>query len=566
MERGVAVPMRDGVNLRATIYRPAPEGRYPVLLQRNPYNRDFLPIATAVLDPLRAAANGYVVVVQDVRGRWESEGGPFYAYRDEFQDGCDSVAWAAQLPFANGRVGMYGLSYMGMAQWQAAVAQAPALQAIAPVTAPNDAFELDYRGGAFQLGLLTYWSMLPIGPNAVQRSQSENRLAEFLGLIEDIDANARWYRHRPLRSFPPLQRAGGFAPFFFDPLDHPTRDAYYEQFTVHHRHAAVRVPALIIAGWYDLLLGNDLRHFQSLRREGASVEAREGTRLIVGPWSHGMFASTVGDLDFGVRASGLLLDLREDLTGLHLRWFDYWLRDHGTGLRDDPPVRVLVMGENRWRGFRAWPPPEARPLRYHCRANGHLTREAPDDESPDRYDYNPEDPVTTLGGNLLVFPIYRAGPVEQGRILSRPDVLSFTTRPLDADLDVIGPVTVELWVSSTARDTDFMVKLCEVLPDGRTYNVADGVLRASYREGDRERVLLEPGQPVCLRIDCYATAKRFARGNAIRLLVTSSDFPRYSANPNSGELAQDATRSVVARQTIFHERARPSAIVLSVVA
>ncbi len=565
MERGVPVPTRDGISLRATIYRPAAEGRFPALLQRSPYNRDYLPLASAVLDPLRAAASGYVVVIQDVRGRWESEGGPFYAYRNEFQDSLDTIAWAAALPFSNGRAGMFGLSYMGMVQWQAAVAQAPALQAIAPVTAPNDAFELDYRGGAFQLGLLAWWSMVPIGPNAVLRSGAENSLAEFLGLVDDIDGLTQRYRHRPLRTFPPLRRAGGFAPWFFDPLDHPTRDAYYDHFTIHDRHGHVRVPALIIAGWYDLFLGNDLRHFQSLRREGATRQAREGTRLIVGPWSHGVFASTVGDLDFGVRASGLLLDLREDLTGLHLRWFDHWLRDQGRGLSDDPPVRVLVMGENRWRGFTNWPPPEARTQRYYCRANGHLTPDPPGEEPSDTYDYNPDDPVPTLGGNVLMFPVFRPGAVEQSLVVKRPDVLSFTTPPLEEDLDVIGPVTVELWVASTARDTDFMVKLCEVLPDGRTYNVADGVLRASYREGDGQRVLLTPSEPVCLRIDCYATAKRFARGNRLRLLITSSDFPRYSANPNTGELAQDATRSVTARQTIFHDRAQPSAVVLSVV-
>ncbi len=565
VQRGVAVPMRDGTTLRATVYRPAAPGRYPVLLQRNPYNRDFLPIAAATLDPLRAARAGYVVAVQDVRGRWESAGGPFYAYRDEFQDGYETVAWAAALPFSTGRVGMYGLSYMGNVQWQAAVTQPPGLRAIAPVMAPNDSFQVDYRGGAFQLGLVGYWSMVPIGPHAILRGASDATLGEFVGLVDDIDAIRAWYRHRPLRTFPPLRRAGGIAPFFFDPLDHPQRDAYYDQFTVHERHGRVRVPALIVAGWYDLFIGDDLAHFQSLRREGATAEAREGTRLIVGPWSHGVFGSTVGDLDFGFRASGLLLDLREDLTALHLRWFDHWLRDQGRGLQDDPPVRVLVMGENRWRGFPEWPPPGARATVYYCRAGGKLTAEPPGAEEPDQYEYDPEDPVPTVGGNFLMPAVFRPGAVDQGALLRRRDVLSFTTPPLEAELDVLGPVTVELWITSTAPDTDFVVKLCEVLPDGRCYNVTDGVLRASYRAGDQQRILLIPGEPVCLRIECYPTAKRFAAGSALRLLVTSSDFPRYSVNPNTGERDADAVRTVVARQTVFHGAAHPSSVHLSVV-
>jgi uncharacterized protein len=327
----------------------------------------------------------------------------------------------------------------------------------------------------------------------------------------------------------------------------------------------VRAPALIIAGWHDVMLDGDLAHFAAMKSGAATEEARRATRIVIGPWSHGMFGSTVGDLDFGMRASGTLLDLREDLTALQIRWFDRWLKEQRNGVDEEAPVKIFVQGINRWRDESSWPIARAKPTKLFLRADRGLSWEAPGASEPaDTYSYDPADPCPTCGGSLLMPAVYRRGPVEQGPILSRTDVLTYTSPLLEQAIEVTGPVTFTLFAASSARDTDWIVKLCDVHPDGRTFNVTDGVLRASYRESLAQRRALEPEAVVRYEIALLPTSMVFRAGHRLRVLVTSSDFPRYDRNPNTGELGVEATTFVIARQRIFHDGDRASHLVLPV--
>ncbi len=581
MERDVPAVMRDGTVLRADVYRPAAEGRYPVLLERIPYSKAMLPLAAYCLDPLAAAAAGYAVIIQDVRGRFASDGGPFYIFRDEFNDGYDSVEWAASLPYSDGRVGMFGASYMGMTQWQAAVMQPPHLQAIFPCTSAGSAFFR--RGGAVDWGLLVYWFLSSLGLSGVLRAKQGRPEArqEFLALVENIDRMDEVYRFLPLRDLPVMKlgasdQAESFAPFFRDVLDHDTFDDFHRQLSVLHRHAQVQVPAFVLAGWYDVLLGTDLNHFTRTRREAATETARRSTRLLVGPWAHAAFPHVVGERHFGLGSSGLFLNLETDLTSLHIRWFDRWLKGIRNGVDEEPPVRLFVMGKNVWRDENEWPLARTRytPWYIHSgglanslRGNGTLSPEPPAAASPpDEFVYDPADPVPTRGGNLLMSPDYFRGPLEQTATEERPDVLVYTSAALNEDLEVTGPLIVKLYAASSAPDTDFTAKLVEVLPDGRAYNIADGILRARYRRGAEEPPsLIEPGRVYEYTIDLWATSMVFQRGHRLRVEVSSSNFPRFDRNLNTGELGRDSDRMAPARQTIFHDIQYPSHIVLPVV-
>lgn len=569
IEKNVAIPMRDGVVLRADIYRPAGEHPCPVLLQRTPYNKEFLPLVGMTLDPIRAAAAGYAVVIQDVRARWASGGGVFFPYVNEAADGADTLDWIAAQPFCDGGIGAYGLSYMGGTTWLCAASGHPALKAISPTTAPNDFWRNHFwRDGVLQLSTLVMWALRVIGPAAlVRRGLDLPTLgARFVELVEALDHFDASVRERPLDSLLAAHPEDAeFVPFLFEVLRHPRPDAWTESLLFSDRHDRVKAPALIIAGWHDMLLGGDLSHYAGMRERAGSPEARAQTRLVIGPWSHAMFLTYVGQLDFGFRSSGYLLDLREDLTQMQLRWFNRWLKGDATSFATDAPVRVFVQGANRWRDEAAWPPTRARLTPWYLRAGGALCTQAPVANEPsDSYVCDPEDPCPTCGGTLLMPPQYSPGPVDQAPILGRRDVLIYTSAPLPADLEICGPVTLKLFASTSAVDTDWMAKLCDVHPDGRTFNVCDGVVRASY-QAHTQGASCAPDTPICRELDLWATAMVFRAGHCLRLIVTSSDFPRYDRNPNTGESSFTATGSAPALQTVFHTSDLPSCINLPVV-
>lgn len=555
VEKSVAVPMRDGVVLRADVYRPQAPGPHPVLLQRTPYNRELWPITAMTLDPVRAAAAGYAVVIQDVRGRWASEGDTFFPYRDELNDGHDSVAWAAAQGWSSGAVGCYGLSYMGGTSWLAAASGHPALKALSPTTAPCDFWHNHFwRGGALNIGLLAMWSMRAIGPTALIRGRPDP--AEFFPLlrqlVDDMDDFETVLRQLPLEQFAPTRPGDErFVPFFFEMLRHAEPDAWTKNLLVSGRHASVTAPSLSIAGWHDLLLAGDLQHFKSMREHAGSDIARKESRLIIGPWAHAMFHNVVGEVDFGFRANGLFLDMKEDLTRLQLRWFDRWLKEDGAG-EPEAPVKIFVQGKNRWRDEQEWPPARAQTRAWYLNGDGSLARErVASGTSARSYVYDPNDPCPTCGGTLLLPTQYTPGPVDQARILGRRDVLEYTSAVLEEDLEITGALRAVLYVATSGRDTDFMLKLCDVHPDGRTFNVCDGVLRLSLRDGER-REPVEPNARLRVEIDLWGTSMLFKAGHRLRVLVTSSDFPRYDRNPNTGELAHVATVLEPALQKVFH--------------
>ncbi len=569
IDKNVAVPMRDGVTLRADVYRPADSGQYPVLVQRTPYNKELWLITAATLDPVRAAAAGFVVIIQDVRGRWASEGGVFFPYRDEEPDSADTIDWAARQDWSAGVVGCYGLSYMGGNTWLGAASGHEALRAISPTTAPNGFWRNNFwRDGALQLATLFTWALRVIGPAALFRSgkglpELGLRLAELADANDDFD---KLVRERPLAELTAGHKEDeDFVPFLYEMFKHPVPDAWTDGMLFNSRYASVKVPALIIAGWYDMLLGADLEHFAGMKTHAGTEVARANTRMIIGPWSHAMFMNMVGQVDFGFRSSGLFMDLREDLTTLQLRWFSRWLKDEPNGIDSEAPVKVFVQGINRWRDEQEWPPARAKPTTWYLGADGTFGPEQPRAEvSSISYVYDPEDPCPTCGGTLLMPPKFTPGPLEQSPILGRRDVLVFTSAELTEDLELVGAVTAELHASTSAVDTDWMIKLCDVRPDGKTYNICDGVLRASYHTHQTGQAFTA-GEAVKWQINLLATAIVLKAGHRLRVIITSSDFPRYDRNPNTGESTLEAVSSVSALQTVFHDRHHSSRLILPII-
>jgi uncharacterized protein len=537
--------MRDGVVLRADAYRPDDDrAPVPAVLSRTPYDRSFQPAAHAALEPDRAVDAGIAVVCQDVRGQHGSEG-KFNPFLSEGEDGFDTVEWVAAQPWCTGAVAMAGRSYPAAAQWRAALEQPPHLRAIFPVVVGSDYYNgWIYQGGAFEFGFNLFWVHLMTDPKA-------------RGSLDDH------YRHLPITD-PPLLADSPAGDFYREWLAHPTYDEHWRRLSIRGRYGQVRVPAFNVGGWYDIFLGGTLENFVRTRAEAESVEAREGTRLLVGPWGHGSAYGPYPDHRF--KPFGRDGDV--DLAELQLRFFRaHLVGDEGD---DEPPVRIFVMGENRWRDEGEWPLARASAERWFLRAGGGLSTEAPADEPADEYLYDPREPAPTVGGpTSLPGRMLRpsAGPLDQAPVERRGDVLVYTTEPLERPLEVTGPLELVLYAATSARDTDFVGKLCDVDPDGASRILAEGMLRARYRDGFEEARLVEPGRVHEYRIDLVATSNVFLPGHRIRLDVTSSSFPRFDRNPNTGApLGEDTEDTLTpARQRVFHDVDRPSHLVLPIV-
>lgn len=571
-QQDVPARMRDGTVLYANVYRPAGGGRYPVLLTRLPYGKD-LPRDATYFDPIKAASRGYIVVVQDVRGRFRSEG-EFSPYSQEFEDGYDTVQWAASLPGSDGRVGMWGLSYYGKTQWHAAVMQPPALRSLAPgITWGNHLNGAQIRGGVQELGIIYYWAEAAIAPDLLFRRYGRDRerlaekLPELLGTIDAILAGGG-YDVLPTLELPDPD---GLVGFVLGGLKRGVDDGVYEHFNIDGKYGRIGAPSFHIGGWYDCFIGETLRQYEAMKRRSAEAGLHP-PRLLVGPWTHADFSSTQGELDFGMASSGAFVNARGDLTDRQLRWFDATLKGEEAALEDDPPVEVFVMGENRWRSYDGWPVPGSRREEWHLHPGGRLSRQAPPPSEPDAYDYDPKDPVPTRGGATLLAPIHPSGPVDQRPIEERPDVLVYTSDPLPEDYTLLGPVWATLHAASSAPDTDFVVRLTDVHPDGRSIVITDGIIRASARESypapgvisPRSPSPIEPGRVYEYCVDLWATGITLRAGHRLRVEVTSSSHPRWERNLNTGESAAVSSRSEVARQRIFHDPQRPSRVTLTV--
>jgi putative CocE/NonD family hydrolase len=565
IERDVPCTLGDGTVLMADVIRPDDGERYPVLLQRTPYDKTFFPFTWMIADPSKLAQFGYAVVIQDTRGRFQSQG-DYTPHANEADDGYEAVQWAASQPWSDGNVAMYGASYMGATQWLAASKQPPALRAITPITSSNDILEQHLRrGGAIQLGLVLSWGIAAAPHELIRELGISPELFQALPeVIDDIDGLDEWFKRLPVLPFPPMERTPKLATWLAQVLD-DERNELHERASASRSHPAVRVPALEIAGWHDILLQPELDHFVAMKAEAGTDDARRLSRLIVGPWAHASFMGFVGEVDFGFRASQLLLDLREDFTSLHRRWFDARLKGIPSGIDQEPPVKLFVMGRNRWRDEDEWPLRRARTQRWHVRGGGGLSLEPPEQAEPSVFTLDPDDPVPTHGGTLLMNGSHIRGPRDQAKIEARPDVLLFTSAPMDRDLEVTGRVLFTAWVASDTVDTDVVARLCDVAPDGRSINIMDGILRLRFRDGLYDPKPLTPGEPVQVSVDLWSTSHVFLAGHRMRLQVCASDFPRYDRCPGSGESSTVAKRVLPQRNQLFHDPRRPSYLELPVV-
>jgi putative CocE/NonD family hydrolase len=537
--------MRDGISLSADVYLPVGGSSLPTIVQWTPYESTR---ERFISWGVWFARQGYAAVVVDVRGRYESEG-QFTAWEKDGVDAYDTVTWAAGRQWSNGRIGTWGRSYGGLVQWQLAHLGHPNVECIAPQVIHDDYFWDGYwTGGAFQLSLT-------LGAAALWSSAISLITGSTAG---DIVLSDRVVSHLPLIELDEVS-IGRKVDYWRLWWEHQTNDEYWQQFR--HRPEKVDVPIFQQGGWFDPYCGSHLRKF-------AGIGDRVPNRVLMGPWSHEEEIETFrADIDL----SGALTVIRDH----EIVFYDRFLKDEDNGWDDRPPLELYVLGANEWRGENEWPLARTEFTPWYLRTSGALDRDVPrSDEPPDRYAYDPADPVPTIGGVSSVLTMTQGaqtpvtpGPRDQRELERRNDVLVYTSDPLDEDLEVIGPVEMVLYAASSAKDTDFIVRLCDVHPDGRSIFVTEGILRARYRnshEGDSME-LLEPGEVAEYRIRCYPTANVFLKGHSLRLDVSSSSFPRFSRNLNNGEDIGTSTRMVVAEQTVLHTDVYPSHVLLPVI-
>ena len=557
VDNRVPVRMRDGVTLFADVYRPVEAGRYPVVVSRTPYSTERFP--TAWDAAVYLARRGYVYVFQDIRGRHESEGRwePFF---DDEKDGYDTIEWAAKQPWSNGKVAMQGGSYLGQNQWRAAQAAPPSLVTIFPMVSSTSLYHdwITLNGG-WRLSFNFGW-----GP-----VRQESRIMQNPGphTLEGLRAihydQVQW--HLPLNTM--QQLVGRHARFYDDWLAHPDYDEYWKPLDAETRFDTIGIPVHTLGGWFDIFSQGTLRGYVGMSQKGASAEARRGSQIVIGPWGHGP-SQKFGALDFGPEAN-------VDALALQLRWYDYWMKGIDNGLSSEPPVKLFVMGRNEWVYEREYPLARTRyqPLYLasggaanSSRGDGRLRWDKPAGASPqDRFRYDPADPVPSLGGNNCCGTPTPAGPMDQRPIEGRRDVLVYDSDILSEELEATGPVKVVLFASSDAVDTDFVAKLADVHPDGSSYNMAEGILRARYRESLSRPKPLTPGQVYRLEIDLVGTSVAFREGHRIRIHVTSSHFPQFDRNPNTGAPFGTTAEVRVAQQTIYHDAERASHVLLPVI-
>jgi hypothetical protein len=554
-EFDLKVSMRDGAKLSTDIYRPSAPGKFGVILIRTPYDNN---AENNVADAMYFAQRGFAVVVQDGRGRYDSEG-EFVPLFNEAKDGYDTIEWAASQPWSNGRVGTYGASYLGITQWYSATLTPPHLTAMFPSVAFSDYYHnWIYTGGALLLAYDLRW--------AIQMA-TRTRQAHYLWFDPPNDMMSL-YRHLPLSTSD--EAAGRQIPFWKDWLRHPTYDDYWKKGSLRDKYAQIDVPVYQWEGWFDVFLPGTLDNFTGMTTKARSPLARKNQRMQIGPWIHQAAGRHVGDIDFGSDAD---VDRRPIAT----RWFDHWLNGHDTGMMEEPPIRIFVMGDNVWRNEREWPLARTAFTRYYLHSGGRansmggdglLSTVEPGAEPPDRYTYDPSNPVPTLGGNTCCSEASTPvpmGPRDQRAAERRDDVLVYTTPPLEHDMEVTGPVDLTLFAASDAPDTDFTAKLVDVFPDGFAMNLTEGILRARYRDSFEKPELLTPGTTYRFSIGMIATSNVFKRGHRIRLEVSSSNFPHYDRNPNTGHAIGVDADLRVANQAVFHEAAKASFIMLPVV-
>lgn len=569
-ERNVPMTTRDGVTLRADVWRPL-EGQAPTLRMRTPYNKEATLIAggpnSAIPSLIPFLNAGYAVVLQDARGTYTSEGS-FTPKLNEIEDGQDTVAWILEQDWSDGTIGTYGGSYMGMTQWALATTKTPGLAAIAPtVTALNWYKGLWYsQGGALSLSLVTWWSAMMYAADeqrSLQRGVTSDPSALMrLGaaLMDPMTLNDA----TPVADLPVL----GKGRWMDDWLAHPDHDEYWASQDWSGSAGSVTVPVLNTAGWYDLYVAESVADYVRVRTQGGSAQARDESRLVIGPWDHINLTGQYPDRYFGISAVG-------DLSETHVAFFDQTLRGRPAET-PSPRVRLFVMGIDEWRDEEDFPLPDTQYVDYHLSSEGSantrngdgvLVHAAPTAEGRDEFRFDPRDPVPTAGGALLPSLPGLVGPVDQSVIDSRDDVLCYTGPVLTEPVEVTGFVELKVFVSSTAVDTDITAKLVDVFPDGRAINLCDGVLRLRYRNGLSQPELMTPGEVYEVTVPMSVTSNVFLPGHRIRLDISSSNFPHFDRNSNTGGvISSEALEDMaVADTTVHHGAARPSRLVLPII-
>ena len=555
------IPMRDGVRLGAIVYRPAIPGKYPVIVYRTPYGADDYDRSAAF--QLRAAKAGFVVFITDVRGRYRSEG-EFEAYRNEKEDGYDLIEWCAAQPYSNGKVVTYGGSYPGIVQWQAMSQTPPHLAAAAPEMTPIGSHHFFYYGGAFSHPWLD-WFMPYIFADKRRRAGDTSGTWNDNDATNEWNASDRksWYAYRPLSEIPILKQ---YAPEYYQWLNHPDSSAWWNFVSMEQDFKRFTNPVFLESGWYDAAYGpvGATRAFNKMRTESATVAAQNQTILMLGPWNHtslNVRKTRFGEIDFGVNA-GI------DYDGILLDWYNYILGNEKVK-EPLPKVSIFVMGENKWRAENEWPLSRARLMSYylHQESNspdhktGTLTIHPPEKEAPDVYEFNPLDPVWDKSYE-------KSYPYDHRVIESRSDVLVYTTDVLSEDMEVTGEVQVELYVSSSAPDTDFTFTLSDVFPDGSSINLHGldaGYLRMRYRNGLGKQELMKPGAVYKIRIGNVYTSNLFKKGHSIRLSVSSSIAPHYDPNPNTGTVIANEKNLVPATNRVWHDQNHASRLILPII-
>jgi len=534
----VMVPTRDGVKLHTKIWRPTGEGRYPVVLTRGyqPGNAG---------DAARFNAAGYVYIGQSSRGHGKSEGSQVdNRFFEDADDGYDTLTWISQQPWSDGNIAMYGKSYYGATQWLVAPKQHPNLKAIIPQNINADLWQCTYRcNGALTLAMTT-------SGRAFRQIQAKiygwENAFRYLPLI-DLDTAVGWRQNK----------------LWNDYVSHSTFDDYWQAISLRD-YSKITIPVYLTSGWYDYYPGAVFHSFEELRKVGATDEIR----IIVNPSDH--LNRVVGERDFGSNAG-------KNEVELAIRWLDYVIKGIDNGIKDEPPVKIFVMGVNEWREENEWPLARTVFTNYYFHSPdgsriGTLSTTPPGDELPTVYKYDPDNPVPTIGGNHSFLHnddnryLIQAGPFDQRPNESRDDVLAFTSAALQEDTEVTGPIVIKLYAASSALDTDFTAKLIDVYPDGAAYNLAEGIIRARFRESiwDPPKLLV-PGEVYEYILDLQPTSNVFEQGHSIRVHLTSSNFPLWDRNPNTGnEQGMDAELQV-AEQTIYHDQNYPSHILLPII-
>ena len=542
------VPMSDGVNLSTDIYLPKTGGPFPALLVRTIYDNQNSHLIDAAE---KFMARGYAVVMQDCRGRFDSDG-DWQPYVNEAQDGHDTQEWIGSQDWCDGNIGTFGTSYVGFTQSLTAPLRSKYLKALVPTVSQQDNFGHFYVDGALQLHVAI--NFINMAGRTMQRGSRNAMNSE------------EFYRRLPLVS---AMDDIVDLPFYRDVIKHSTFDDFWKSYSMRFKYEEVETPALVVSGWYDNLVHEAFKLFKGWTTRSRSPETRRLTKLLIGGWSHGNIGSSepFGTIGFGDAAG---MDFIEE----QLRWYDQRLKGIDNGMDDEPPVHIFVMGENVFRHENEWPLARTQYTNYYLHSkggansmygNGTLSAEAPGEEPPDSYQYDPDDPVSTLGGQIMAIQLTVSGPWDRRPVERRDDVLVYTTEPLTQDVEVTGPVYLTLHIVSSAPDTDFTGTLVDVHPDGKAIIICEGLLRCRYRVSIEQPVLMEPGNMYELTVDMWETSNVFKAGHQIRLEVSSSNFPRFDRNLNTGHQPGMDAEMKVADQTIFHDAQCPSHLTLPII-